>query len=88
MDNKHKSVRMENTSPCRENRRVVCIFGFAHNRKFQSYREIESTHEFEVNGRDGIVGYRDILTYGRSEDNRIDEFHSGLRNSNGKLVEL
>ena len=35
MDNKHKSVRMENTSPCRENRRVVCIFGFAHNRKFQ-----------------------------------------------------
>ena len=47
MDNKHKSVRMENTSPCRENRRVVCIFGFAHNRKFQSSGEIESAHEFE-----------------------------------------
>ena len=47
MDNKHKSVRMENTSPCRENRRVVCIFGFAHNRKFQSCGEIESAHEFE-----------------------------------------
>lgn len=44
--------------------------------------------KFEFYGRDGIVGSRDILTYGRSEDNRIDEFHSGLRNSNGKLVEL
>jgi len=55
---------------------------------FQSCGEIESNRRFEVYGRDGIVGSRDILTYGRSEDNRIDEFHSGLRNSNGKLVEL
>ena len=25
----------------------MCIFGFAHNRKFQSSGEIESAHEFE-----------------------------------------
>lgn len=43
---------------------------------------------FEFYGRDGIASSRDILTYGGSEDNRIDEFHSELRKSNGKLVEL